>query len=491
MNRTKVLKRVLLSSLLAAACVTGARAQYAEDVLRFSQSGLGVGAKALGMGTATVGWIDDYSALFWNPAGLATIRDFEFSAGLGMSSYGDKATFFGTNTSADMRFTNLNNLGIVYPIPTSRGSLTFAFGYGRTADYSSIVSFNGFNPSSSIVRSLAPDTDLLTMSQSDALNYINNNIPFLIYLADTSNDYFYPIVTDSVQQSGTVTEGGGMNTWSLGGAIDIAKDFSLGVSLNILTGSYSYDREYTESDSRNVYHASYVFPWNFDTFTYTSTIRSDLSGFNALFGFMYRKQGRFRIGATVKTPTTYEISETFSDQGTSRFDDGSSYSSGAFSGKTTYRIKTPVVMAVGASVQIVDWLMLAGDAEYTDWTQMQFDSDNPDLVAENRTIQTIYKPTTNLRAGAEVTLWGLGLKLRGGYVLNPSPYKGDPSSFDQKYYTAGAGFIVDENITLNAGYAYGTWKTFRDNYYLGGAVASRTSESVTTHRFNFTLSYRF
>ena len=128
---------------------------------------------------------------------------------------------------------------------------------------------------------------------------INNNLPFRIFLADTSNDYFYPVITDSVQQRGKVTESGGLNYWSFGGAIDIAKDLSIGVTLNFTSGSYSYDRDYTESDSWNIYHSTYIFPYNFDYWTYTNTIKSDLSGFNALFGLLYRKPGKFRIGGIV------------------------------------------------------------------------------------------------------------------------------------------------------------------------------------------------
>jgi hypothetical protein len=60
----------------------GAYAQLIEDALRYSQLGLGVGARQLGMGNATVGGVDDYSALFWNPAGLAVIRDYELSFGM-------------------------------------------------------------------------------------------------------------------------------------------------------------------------------------------------------------------------------------------------------------------------------------------------------------------------------------------------------------------------------------------------------------------------
>ena len=88
----------------------------------------------------------------------------------------------------------------------------------------------------------------------------------------------------------------------------------------------------------------------------------------------------------------------------------------------------------------------------------------------------------------------LGLKLRGGMVWNASPYKEDAqdTNFDQLYYTAGLGLMVDENTTLNIAYALGTWKTFRDNYYLSSIPSpSRTSERINTNNVNVTLSYRF
>ena len=58
---------------------------------------------------------------------------------------------------------------------------------------------------------------------------------------------------------------------------------------------------------------------------------------------------------------------------------------------------TPTVLSGGISVQPLDWLLLAGDAEYTDWTQMEFDSNNPDLIQENRNIKNWMRATTNLR----------------------------------------------------------------------------------------------
>ncbi|MBI2618485.1 MAG: outer membrane protein transport protein [Ignavibacteriales bacterium] len=489
----------ILGLLLAGVASTGS-AQFAEDVLRFSQFGLGVGGRTLGMGTASVGVADDYSALFWNPAGLAQMRNYEFSAGISYHGYNNSTQFLGSKTASSDDVINLNNLGIVYPVPTVRGSLTFAFGFNRVANYTTNAEFSGYNSASSIIPTLMPDVNLYAMSQSELKDFLDNNIPYQLFLADTANGRLVTNLLGNVEQSVRVREGGGMNHWSFGGALDVAKDFSLGASVSVVSGSYSYIREYQESDVNNVYQKSPGDTFGeFDHFRLTSTINSSITGFNALFGLMYRKQGLYRIGFTVRTPTYYTIDETFSDEARSRFDPNEVPPAStlideydiAFDGRTEYKVITPLKLTLGASLQLRDWLVLSGDAEYTDWREMKFDTPNADLESENRLIQTLYRPTVNLRGGAEVTLWEYGVKLRGGIALNPSPYEGDPPEFNQFYYTAGAGLQLDKDVWLNAGYALGNWKTFRDNYFGGSFPPSRTSENITTNSVNVTLSVRF
>lgn len=497
--------RITHHTLLVLTCILGsfagrAEAQFAEDALRFSQFNLNIGARSLGMANATVGFADDYSALFSNPAGLASLRSHEFTVGFGRIGYGNDVSYLGVTTSSSNSAISLNNIGLIYAVPTVRGSLTLGAAFGRIADYTSSASFNGFNAASSIVPSMAPSTDLYSMSSIDADNFLKDNIPYQLYLADldTSGRYLFPLVTDSVQQSGTILEGGGMNAWSIGGGIDIAKNLSLGISLNFLNGTYSYDRQFVESDPTNIYRSSSSKGSDFDRFSYESTINSELTGFNALFGFVFRKPGTYKLGVSVRTPTVYEISETFSDEGRSQFDPNPSTGfvdrySIRFENSTRYKVQTPYVLSGGLSLQMFDWLVLAGDAEYTDWTQMKFETDNPDLLAENRRIKnSLFRETTNLRGGAEVTLWDLGLRLRAGAAWIPSPYKNDPKEFDQIYYTAGVGIMLDEKTSINSAYSLGTWKTFRDNYYLDNlATPSRTSEVVKNSSMNVSLQYRF
>ncbi len=456
------------------------QAQFAEDALRYSQLGLGVGARELGMGNATVGGVNDYSALFWNPAGLALERDYEFSFGLSRLGYSNDVSYLGTKTSSDNSAVNLNNLGIVYPIPTVQGSLTFAFGFNRAANYTTTASMNAFNPSSSFSQSAS----LLNQP-------LDNNIPYQLFLAniDTMSGKLVSIVNGNVQQTINVLEGGGLNHWTFGGAMDIGPNLSVGVSLNFASGSYSYDQTVNENDPNNFYQ-----------FTYESTINDDINGFNALFGLMYRKPGKYSIGVAIRTATVYDISETFTESASSQLSSQlKADSAGYFQYPSTansihYKVTAPYVLSGGISIQPLDWLLLAGDVEYTDWTQMDFNTDNAALIEENSRIKNEMRATTNLRGGIEVSLFSLGLKLRGGIIDNPSPWKGDPSSRDQLYYTGGIGLQLDERTVLNAAYAYGTWKTLRTNYSYtvsGITYDAGTDETVTTSNLNLTLSYRF
>ncbi len=470
---------LLLLTMLLIGVSSQTLAQFPEDALRFATPGFGVGARSLGMGNAYIGVANDYTALYWNPAGLAQIEHGEFSFGLSHFNGKDKSTFFGENRSYTNNATNLNSLGLVFPVPVQRGSLVFAFGYARQSNFTTGLSFEGFNPNSSIIQTWAPDGQLyppdVTIAEELGLAY-----------ADTNTGRFNSQITNRVTQSGKVLEGGGVNNWSAGVAIDVARNLSVGATLTYATGSYTYERSYTEADTRRVYE---TMPFDFDRVTVDDIVESDLSGFNAKLGLQYRVPDRFRFGMTVKTPTSYEVSETFSTIANSYFDNGDVLpAAGPYEsiGSGEYNIMTPWIFGAGASVIIRD-LVISGDVEYTDWTQLKFEDANPDLIALNKDIKEIFRPTANLRAGLEYDIRDLGVRVRGGFIYNTSPFEGDPSSFDQKYVTGGLGFQLSEFTMLDLGYARGWWKSFRSNY----DRTSQVDEDIATNNLILTFSYRF
>jgi hypothetical protein len=480
-NGTTMKRSIVLAVVVVALAATGANAQFPEDALRFATPGLGVGARAIGMGGAYTGIASDYSALFWNPAGLAQAEYGEFSAGLSYNANRNTSTFFSSQQDYNSNATNLNTLGIVHPLPVRRGSAVLAFGFHRQSSFASGVSFSGFNANSSILQTFAPDGSFYP---SD----LANNIAYQLYLAnlDSVTGRFVSPIKDRLTQSGKVVEGGGLNNWSIGGAFDVAKNFSAGLTLTYLSGSYRYDRNYTEADNRNVYTA---FPFDFASLTLDDFVESDIAGWTAKFGLMYREPSRFRVGVTVKGPTQFTIRETFGTTAQSRFDNGDIQPSGSpltINSSNQYDVLTPWVFGAGASVIFGD-LVLSGDVEYTDWTELEFKNANQDVMANNRDIKTIFRPTANLRGGAEYDIHGIGLRLRGGFVYNKSPYVGDPTSFDQKFITGGVGILVGESTMIDVAYAHGWWDTFVYNYN----STSRVNERLGANTFMMTLTHRF
>jgi long-subunit fatty acid transport protein len=62
--------------------------------------GLALGARALGMGGAYTGIANDYSAIFYNPAGLGQIKRMEFNLGFDFYQYNSNAAYLNTTQKA-------------------------------------------------------------------------------------------------------------------------------------------------------------------------------------------------------------------------------------------------------------------------------------------------------------------------------------------------------------------------------------------------------
>lgn len=479
------MKKTILTSAFLLVCTLSLSlttyAQFPEDVLRLSTPGFGIGARSIGMGMAYTGVANDFSASYYNPAGLAQLRLNEVSLGLSNVSYGNTSSFYGTGQSFTNSGTNLNSAGIVYAVPTLKGSFVLAIGYGRQSDFTTGLSFAGFNPRSSIIQSYAPDSGITSDPRG--------NPAYELYLANVDslgpNSYrWVSKITNNVTQSGKVLEGGGLNHVSFSGAVEAARNLYLGATLNIITGSYSYQRNYYEDDLKNLYATS---PFDLTSLSLLETVESDLSGFTATLGFLYKFGENSRVGISVKTPSWITVSETFSQSASSDFDNHDHFDVLLVDrDKNEYDVTTPFVFSAGLSYGIRN-VMLTADLDYTDWTQMEFRNANARLLSYNTLIKQEFQPTANVHLGAEFEPIAGLLQLRGGFAFMRSPYEGDPSNFNRKYITAGAGFLVADAIAIDLAFVHGFWNNYRVNY----DATSRTDEDVTTNNLIGTVSYRF
>lgn len=480
--------RTSFRSFLLMLALTGVlHAQFVEDAVRYSNRGYGTGARAAGMGFASIGVSDDFSASVHNPAGLAQMRRLEVVGSLGHAGLTNDATYLGASSSDDVSVTALENIGFVFPYPTVQGSLVFAFGYNRLADLSGILSAKGYNGESSIIP---------TLYDGDPAY----DIPFNTYLTNTNG---YTAVQKDVRQTVRLKEDGSIGQWSFSGAVDVEENLSIGVSLNILNGDFSSVRNFLEEDVNNVYNnavlnlprdSAYL---RFNKFYYDSYISSEVSGTGLTVGLMYRGE-EWRVGATVKTPSAVTVKETYSNEGQSVFDFAGSWQGGtapvtshSYKATNEYGVSTPWAFGAGVSLYVLPSLLVAADVEHTDWTQTKW-TDSDALEKGNSALQAQFRAVTAFRAGAEFDVPGTVFRLRAGYARTPSPYAGDASSSDRVLYTGGLGMFLQRNVMLDAAAGYGTAETYTYQYVTSlHPGTARTDQSLTTLTLGFTLSYRF
>ncbi|MCA9782562.1 MAG: hypothetical protein KDC10_03470 [Calditrichaeota bacterium] len=125
----------LVAILLATAAIPQARS--AAEVDLFSMTPVYPGARAAGMGGAYEAVSEDWTASFWNPAGLARLRRVEFSGSFSMANRENSVAISSDGRPSDRRnsYAALDHIGYAMPVPTYRGSLVWGAGYARLQDF--------------------------------------------------------------------------------------------------------------------------------------------------------------------------------------------------------------------------------------------------------------------------------------------------------------------------------------------------------------------
>jgi hypothetical protein len=117
----KTLLKIIFAMVLLATDIS--IAQNYNDVFRLSESGIGLGARSLGMGNAYTAAGNDFSAMMFNPAGLALIKKAELYTGINYNNYDNNVGFFNRNSQFSNSISKLGQFGVALPMPTIQGSL--------------------------------------------------------------------------------------------------------------------------------------------------------------------------------------------------------------------------------------------------------------------------------------------------------------------------------------------------------------------------------
>ena len=439
---------------IALLCVWGGGAVAQEE--RAIDNFAGVGVRAMGMGGAFVGVADDFTAMYWNPAGLAQMQQREVQVSFLRNSRANDSVFNGTPGSSELTNTRFGSLGFVYPYPVYRGSLVLAAGLTRIKDFDWSLNQKGYDYGDSLA------------------------------------------VDHAFQHEGELALAG------VSAAIDVSPAVSLGATLGFVSGE---DEAVNEFDWADPQDQDKFLERRFrarDTFTdeYKWTPY-------AVLGAMLRTprdKPRYRLGATFAIGGAHKIRYIFrgspSDTGYSsvEYDDETVEEFPDEEVNNTYQLALPFEFGVGASAEALPGLTLAGSLHLAEWSQSEYKgADEYDLRADT-SFETLYRDVLRYHFGVEYQVPVIALDLRAGYFVDPIPFVGDDPPIridkDRRFITLGAGILLDEAIQVDLTWMRGAFKQVEvaevgDSGDISDPVINRLVSDQTVNRLVVGMGYNF
>ncbi|HET6511909.1 MAG TPA: hypothetical protein VFH43_06940 [Candidatus Kapabacteria bacterium] len=481
-------------------------AQNLSDAARLMRDPLPVGARSTGMNRSLIAGIRDYTALDLNPAAIAPIGFREFGLTISHRQQSSVASYLGTTAEADMGSTDLGSIGFGFRIPTDTGHFAWGISYDRVADYSNRYSFKAVNNSSSFIntRGFIDDPGIANGESIDEYRDFlkENNLAWWTYLTediDSGNTQLTTRLKSGLQESGTVTEEGGMNALRFGAGIDVGPGISIGGAMNVLFGSYESRRVLEVSDVNGLFsNEAGDAPNRFQSAEIIDLRTQSQAGLNLKFGLLVYTLDLVRFGLTVETPTWLSIEDNFVRTASSRFASGERYESETDHEPlivNDYDITTPFKFGGGLSFHLPN-TTISGSATYFDASQVEF-GNSEHLGKVNDFAKTDFAPVLSWSVGAEHVIPVIGVAVRAGYGIEASPYEFDvESDYDVKSLSAGISVLLSKNTALDFSYRRTNFTTdhtvYSDETPEGTPVRAIVDrDDVTRNAFSATFGYRF
>jgi len=369
----------------------------------------GVGSKAINMGGAFRGLADDWSAAYWNPAGLTQLDESQVTGMLVAISprieYTPEITYGGIEVGFRNGVTRYPNDKTTF-IPDVGGFFKLENFTGVTAGVAVFVP-NG----------LASEWDLFNPTPAMDLRF---PYPFYDHKADLKVIDIHPTIAKAFMDD----------------------KLSLGVGISIQNGSITFKKTYIKPSG---------FPTPHENLFIDSEINGDGWGYGANFGLLYKFNDKFQCGLSGRTGTTLKMEGTADQELYVLNDDilrdiliASLTSSGASpqeialvravfgsnnlvsSPDAKADVKTPADFGFGLAYKPTDKLTFTGEVAYTQWSSLDSiliklnGTDPVGQPSEDSPIMLNWDNTVRFSFGVEYWVKE-PLALRAGYYLDPSP----------------------------------------------------------------------
>ena len=389
------------------------------------------GARPAGIGGAYTALVNDVHGLIYNPAGLAAIKRIEISLGAHHSRIEMEAEFYGDRSSIDARDGSMELASVAFPIPVIRGSLVGAAGVYRVFSSALDLHYSGPNSTS------------------------NTQDNFLL------------------QQTGSIYE------YNLGFGVDLAAVLSGGITGFLLDGNINSLRQFD---------FTFLPPDELRSVFVSDDVDMDVDGYGARLGAIFHIHRGLEVGLSFTTPVVIKMQGSAFTEVTDVIDNDID----TFI-QTTAPVETEYILPARLDTGVAGtWrrFTLSVDVAYVDWTTTTIDGRR----LRNQQLETLFREVVEVKAGVEVTLPWLPVRVRAGYANLPYPLKFLPADRielqDMRRVTVdterhrwgfGAGALVAGVIVFDAAYTYTS----------GERSVESLSQREELHNFVLTAAYRF
>ncbi|MBD3170254.1 MAG: hypothetical protein GF307_12280 [candidate division Zixibacteria bacterium] len=393
----------------------------------------GVGGRAISMGGAFRGVADDWSACYWNPAGLATFEESELNATLTVitprSEYTPDITLSGYDVLGYKNGTKWYTKDKDFVFPSFSGFFRLPNFKGWTLGVGMYVPFG-----------TGAEWDIMDLPAGYDLNdvYPELNHRSDFYVLDIHPTISRELVEDKLY-------------FGLGASIQKG-------DIRLRQTSWSF--------------ISTELPDNHNKLYTDSDLNGDGWGVGGNAGFLFKMNDRLTVGLAYRSPVTIKLEGTAdlytytpydtilarylynqgtaTDSATALLFQGAVYTA---SPSAEADLKLPADYGIGISYQFSEKLKLAFDVNYTDWARLDYvpidlAGNHPLPIfsnIEDDTIYTEWESTVRFSLGLEY-IYSEKLAFRLGYFNDPSP-------IPDETFTPTIPDIGNKN-SFNAGFGY-------------------------------------
>jgi len=465
------------------------------DIFRYSKNYTFGSARFEAMGGAFGALGADISAAQVNPAGLGRFSNSQFSFSLGPAIQATKADFQNESTTATKTNLIIPSFGAVFVRDVSyknNGNLYSQIGIGmnRIASFNQKTQYVGNE-----------DVSILDDFENQAAGYfpdeLNQFFPFSTSVAWETyaldfdeTDYFYysPLqLGDLTRHNREIITKGGINEWYLSYSGNRLNRLYYGSLISLRTTNY--EEKYTHSE--DLIDTSSTSLRGFD---YEYSLKTKGTGVNVKLGIVYLFTEAFRGGLAFHSPTFSSLTDDWSADMTTRFDDSTKVLRDDLIpiGKYAYRLNTPLRVIASAAYVIGVNATISADIEYVGYNMGRLRStrdeayDSYDFEAENAVAKQRLTSAVNYRLGAEYAI-NQEYFIRAGFQYYANAFKKE--------------FDVDSkpDIAISGGLGYRKGKFGIDMSYVNRNVTrtyfamtnSTANLNSTSHIVTVTGSIRF